>query len=247
MPKEREWVKFDDYILETKLGSENLVFNVYGPISNSKFNDFELLIGDKHVALPAHDSDTIQLKFVNVKSVYAPEYHEFDNLALSRKTNLIINSLLEIDRNISDLVMLSDGSLVVDLGDEGMLPIEHLGEGSRRIVRILTAILYLSPGGVCLIDEIDTGLHYTALPVMWKAVLQAAESNDVQVFATTHSDECVEALVEVLREKSEKEGKPLEDADCALYRLEQAEDGTKAHRYDMEMLGYSLKMDWGFR
>ena len=48
-----------------------------------------------------------------------------------------------------------------------------------------------------LVDEIDTGLHYTVLTKMWQLVYETAKRLDVQVFATTHSRDCYEALGEV--------------------------------------------------
>jgi len=52
-------------------------------------------------------------------------------------------------------------------------------------------------GSVLLVDEIDTGLHYTVLPDMWRLIMESARDLDVQVFATTHSSDCIEALASV--------------------------------------------------
>lgn len=43
-------------------------------------------------------------------------------------------------------------------------------------------------------DEIDTGLHYTVMSAMWKLIYNAAREFNVQVFATTHSYDCVYSL-----------------------------------------------------
>ena len=52
-------------------------------------------------------------------------------------------------------------------------------------------------GGVLLVDEIDTGLHYTVMSRMWKLIFSAAKEFDVQVFATTHSYDCVYSLAQI--------------------------------------------------
>ena len=57
--------------------------------------------------------------------------------------------------------------------------------------------LISAKGGVLLIDEIDTGLHYTVMADMWKLIAQTAAELDVQVFATTHSSDCVTSLAEI--------------------------------------------------
>ena len=43
-------------------------------------------------------------------------------------------------------------------------------------------------------DEIDTGLHYSVMGDMWRLVVQTAKDSNVQVFATTHSFDCVRGL-----------------------------------------------------
>ncbi|ETX02887.1 MAG: hypothetical protein ETSY2_34620 [Candidatus Entotheonella gemina] len=54
----------------------------------------------------------------------------------------------------------------------------------------LILVLVRSQDGVVLIDEIDTGLHFTVLSNMWKLVYETAKRLNVQVFATTHSNDC---------------------------------------------------------
>ena len=49
------------------------------------------------------------------------------------------------------------------------------------------------------IDEIDSGLHYSSMGVMWKALLKAAVAKEIQLFATTHSYDCIEAYNDALK------------------------------------------------
>jgi hypothetical protein len=76
------------------------------------------------------------------------------------------------------------------------VPIGTMGDGIWRLLGIALALVS-ARGGVLLVDEIDTGLHYTVLVDMWRLVLATARSLDVQVFATTHSRDCYEALAAV--------------------------------------------------
>jgi predicted ATP-dependent endonuclease of OLD family len=52
-------------------------------------------------------------------------------------------------------------------------------------------------GGVLLVDEIDTGLHYSVMSQMWSLIYNAAKDLDVQVFATNHSYDCVYSLAQI--------------------------------------------------
>jgi len=76
------------------------------------------------------------------------------------------------------------------------IPIGSMGDGIWRLLGIALALVS-ARGGVLLVDEIDTGLHYSVLVDMWKLVFETARSLDVQVFATTHSRDCYEALAAV--------------------------------------------------
>jgi predicted ATPase len=67
------------------------------------------------------------------------------------------------------------------------------------VSRILTLALHLAAtqGGFLLIDEIENGLHWSVLPKVWHFLVDTARLFDVQVFATTHSKDCLEALADL--------------------------------------------------
>ncbi len=76
------------------------------------------------------------------------------------------------------------------------VPIGTAGEGMWRMLGLALA-LASARGGVLLVDEIDTGLHYSVLDGMWRMVSERAEALSVQVFATTHSSDCYQSLAVV--------------------------------------------------
>jgi hypothetical protein len=83
-------------------------------------------------------------------------------------------------------------------GANAPIPLGSLGEG---VSRILTLALHLAAtqGGFLLIDEIENGLHWSVLPKVWRFLVETARTLDVQVFATTHSKDCLEALADLQR------------------------------------------------
>lgn len=90
--------------------------------------------------------------------------------------------------------------LEVDLGLSERIPLAHTGQGLIRLVAIFSMLLGEAPK-VCVIDEIENGLHHTLLPQIWAGIAAAARELDVQVFATTHSRECIEAAHEVFEKE----------------------------------------------
>ena len=80
------------------------------------------------------------------------------------------------------------------------MPITMFGEGAVRLLRILVEI-NMTPNQRLMIDEIDTGIYHKRFKQFWKTILLAAKRNNVQLFATTHSQECLRFIKEVLEEE----------------------------------------------
>ena len=95
-----------------------------------------------------------------------------------------------------------------------------MGDGIWRLLGIALALVR-ARGGILLVDEIDTGLHYTVLTKMWQLVYETAKRLDVQVFATTHSRDCYEALGEVTEPGRQ---------DISLQRIERGRPEAVAYR-----------------
>lgn len=88
--------------------------------------------------------------------------------------------------------------------DRRRLPIGTYGDGMRRLLALRLSFVGAS-NGVLLIDEIDTGLHWTIMEEMWQFVVEVASRLNVQVFATTHSYDCIRGLGSLLRNRPELE------------------------------------------
>jgi len=74
----------------------------------------------------------------------------------------------------------------------------------RRILGLTLAIVN-ARNGVLLVDEIDTGLHYSAMSDMWKLIWETTKRLNVQVFATTHSSDCWTSLGAIANTESSSE------------------------------------------
>lgn len=92
------------------------------------------------------------------------------------------------------------------LGDEKRIPIGSFGDGIWRMLAIAVALVR-AKDNLLLIDEIDTGLHYSVMADMWRLINDAAKLFNVQVFATTHSYDCVHSLATICREVEDDESK----------------------------------------
>ena len=103
-----------------------------------------------------------------------------------------------------------------------VVPLKSLGDGALRLYSAALALAN-SKNGFLLIDEAENGLHYTVQPAFWRMVLQTAQANNVQVLATTHSDDCVRGFAEAANENKDVEG--------VYFRLERDERGLYTVNY----------------
>ncbi len=116
-------------------------------------------------------------------------------------------------------------------------PVGLLGEGVVRCLMVLLSSAQIEKGLIC-IDDIDAGLHHSVLTNCLAALRRFVAGKDVQVFATTHSYECIEAAHRAFADTAD---------DLAVYRLDRDADGIRATRYDGETRAYAIKRGWEVR
>ncbi len=104
------------------------------------------------------------------------------------------------------------GGFVVAI-DGKRVPIGSMGDGIWRMLEITLAMVNI-PGGTLLIDEIDTGLHFSVMIDLWKLICKTAEKLDIQVFATTHNSDCWKSLAEVANSDD------IASDDITIHRIE---------------------------
>lgn len=103
----------------------------------------------------------------------------------------------------------------------GVAPIHVFGDGLRRALMIALAIQN-SEGGVLLIDEFEAALHVSALSKVFSWLERACEAYDVQVIATTHSLEALDAVARCMESQS-----------VAAYHIDGPDGETKRYSKDM--------------
>lgn len=148
----------------------------------------------------------------------------WDEVVLSPEEPLVLEALRIIEPKLERIAVvdreMNTGGFVLRLQDSSeRLPVGNMGGGLGRLLS-LAICLVRSRGGFLLIDEIDTALHYSAMFEMWQFVIATARRHDVQVFATTHSLDCMYALGELYRED------PSIQPDVLLHRINKDREQT---------------------
>ena len=128
---------------------------------------------------------------------YVPE------LVLGDSEEIILQALTGLEPRLERLAFVPElargnGLFKIKLkGQKDAIPLGSMGDGMRRFLALAFAMRNCV-NGVFLVDEIDTGLHYTVMLDMWRFVVNAARELNMQVFATTHSQDCIDSLAEFI-------------------------------------------------
>lgn len=150
----------------------------------------------------------------------------WDKASLADKDELLLNWLRIIDPEIRDLRYLSDSESGIDLpylkinGDRGRVPLSSIGDGLTRLFHIGLAMANAS-NGILLIDEFENGLHWEVQQELWTALFKASKDFGIQVFATTHSTDCIRGFIAAQNEM-------LQLQKNFVYRLERRDDNAIA-------------------
>lgn len=161
----------------------------------------------------------------------------------------VIAALRLIDERVSGVAFVEDVSrsngsfrereidnripLVKIKGIDEPLPLKSMGDGITRLFHIIVALVN-ARNGLLLIDEFENGLHWSVQPKVWDIVFQLSERLNVQVFATTHSRDCIEGFDSTWNKYPEL---------GTFFRLDAKDTFIKATEYNSETLTDAIDMD----
>lgn len=126
----------------------------------------------------------------------------WDNITLTEKEAYVIDALKIIEPDTERIAFIEDlsreRSAVIKLSNgTAILPLHSMGDGMNRILTIILALVS-SDNGYLLIDEFENGLHYSVQEKLWCIIFSLAKKLNVQVFVTTHSDDCISGFQNTL-------------------------------------------------
>jgi len=167
----------------------------------------------------------------------------WDLTSLTDLESEVISALNLIDDRVSGVAFVEDMSrgrgsnnripLVKIKGIDEPLPLKSMGDGMTRLFHIIVALVN-AKNGILLIDEFENGLHWSVQPKVWDIVFQLSDKLNVQVFATTHSRDCIKGFDQVWNNYPTL---------GAFFRLDVKNGLIKATEYESETLTDAIDMD----
>ncbi len=132
--------------------------------------------------------------------------HIFGKIELAGHKERVVEILRMLDSDIVELSAIQVDNVIniyAKRKDNCLLPLSAMGDGINKLLAIICSIL-TNKDGIVLIDEIENGFHYSFYDKLWETIAKAAKETNTQIFATTHSYECLQSTEFLAQEKNNK-------------------------------------------
>ncbi len=204
--KDKHYGVFNIYTQQTPLEISDIIYHPDDPGNPTKK-------GDPQQYSYAELTNIIDISLENTKyrysrnfiSPYSNSDKELINMVgqfkLDNKYDLI-NQYLHDVFSISAIDIIKNKPML-KLGNQ-YHDLSTFGQGVKTFINIIGSLL-LSKDTVIFIDEVENGIHYSHFNQLWNIILTLSKQQNVQVFATTHSKECIEAYAHIAKKLADKE------------------------------------------
>lgn len=231
------------------IGTEQNLSNLSDPEKNEAImikykGEKQVISFDRaRMKLWKRQSDIKNIQFIRTSS-YSEEVNArlWDNIALTDLEAEVIDALRIIEPDIKGIAFLEEpvsspssgrrrAAYITYCGKEGRFPLSVMGDGVNRILSLILGLVN-SKDGVCFIDEIENGVYYSRQPALWETISHLVGKLHIQLFATTHSNDCVKSFAESVTGITAK-----------LIRMEKREKGLKTVDYTAEEVSIAANND----
>lgn len=200
---------------ESLLPKRKLVFEVVNDLETSIIEPLSMLDSKKRFDFSSIQPRGEKNEFVRSNEINRASIGTlFDDVVTTDWEQEVVNALKIVDSRITKLAFVTDTVSnkrypVVRLeGTNNRVPLRSMGDGINRILTIILAMVNCE-NGYLLIDEFENGLHYSVQEKLWEIIFYLADRLNVQVFATTHSNDAIKTFGEIANSKSDNNNAQL--------------------------------------
>ncbi|MBF0613700.1 MAG: AAA family ATPase [Magnetococcales bacterium] len=163
--------------------------------------------------------------------------HLWDRIQLTTREEWVIEALNILYPKITRLAFIGPNGehqhrMAIVTLNQIRTSLSTLGSGINRLLPIILAMVN-ADAGVVLLDEMENGLHWTVHYQLWRILFHLANQLDIQLFATTHSKDCILGFHDAWKETPNA---------GAFFRLDpDPEAGAQAIHYSLKGLSHALE------
>jgi len=130
---------------------------------------------------------------------------EFDSAKIEGIDDNLLEAFRLIDDSIEKVDTFQIGQSAIYLKRKGQrfMGLTLFGDAMNKIADIILRIIN-NENSIVLIDEIENGIHHTNQRKIWEMLFKLSLKFKVQIFATTHSEEMIEAFKDVVKKQDYK-------------------------------------------
>ena len=177
-----DFFKYTDSLGKSEIGLMSRVETML----NTLLDDHNYLLGtNRYISSNTKYSNSLKYFYETVTSKFKEEE--------------LLKSMQLVDDRIEKLNIINDMLQVKLRTLPSYIPINELGDGFCRLAEILM-VLYVSEKNTVVVDEIESGIHYSRIKSIWSDIITVSRNNNIQLFVTTHSKEFIDKLSEVSQE-----------------------------------------------
>jgi AAA15 family ATPase/GTPase len=194
--------------------------------------------GVPHSQILKGDVDFFNYEFPSDETIYVPFS---SSLQISMRTGLwekiefddnekkkIVDMLNVISDKKIQQISMSDTIPRIKFANGDVEKLTKSGDGANRLLTLALALVN-AKNKMLLIDEFEVGLHHSVQEQLWEIIFKYAKEWNIQVFATTHSQDTLRAFYYVAEKTSEYKEM------ANYFTLNRKNDGdVKAINYDFE-------------
>lgn len=177
------------------------------------------------IGIPARDQrGMLNIGFI---SSMAHIYQRSITRTMAEHREKIVKLLQLFDENIEGFELIQDEEYespmeMIHHRDLGMVPLYAFGDGLKRVLKLASGVVQ-ARDGIILIDEVETSIHVSILPEVFRWFASACKTYHVQVIATTHSLEALSMMAKAMVED--------QDQELAVYKIEKYNHKFYGKRY----------------
>ncbi|GAA7184173.1 AAA family ATPase [Helicobacter pylori] len=182
--------------------SYNRQFKNFEPNQSQKLLSFEsaAIITPSDVARKRDVINPNAIHIMNPNIIQAVRKILDDN-QLEKRLN---QSLNQFDKNIQAIRFNANNQLKLEVKNiKEKVPLSMFGDGLMKYLHIVSAFI-ANNATTIYIDEVENGLHFSRMGLLLKNIIDFINNNkdgNLQVFMTTHNQEFIEILDQVIKEK----------------------------------------------
>lgn len=223
---------FDDDEYYEEISIENRVFEGDIKVSNSLDVEKKIKIFEERTSPILSDSST---QIINI--IYVTPYDYLKNRIINDTVKIIrcgekeeiINLLKIFDNKIEGFEILPEKnktfSIYIKHQKYGLMNLSSFGDGVKKVLTLASSVVS-ARDGILLIDEIETAIYKNILKDVFDWLIKACKIYKVQLIATTHSLEVIDAFIDSMNN--------IDKLTC--FRLEHHEDYIYTNRLNGQKL-----------